>query len=121
MINNIYTLGGTCVNLNVGQDASISKQMSWKSGGMALVNLKFDHLKPPFFRRAGIIQDFSFFEIQFDTRSSSGDISLYPGKFDLPVDGMKKVENNKFQIDLNDADSVKLSTAGYIETKLRFR
>ena len=117
----VIFLGGTCVNLNVGTDAKIEKQMSWKNGGMAFINLKFDHLKPQFFRRAGIIQDFSFFEIQLDTRSSVGNIELFPGKYDLPIDGIKRVESNKFQLDLNDDESVKLSTAGYIQTKLRFR
>ena len=64
--------GGRCVNLQNERDIQIITQNNWKQGGMMKLKLKFKNFESQLARRAGVINDNSFFEIQMQTQSKQG-------------------------------------------------
>lgn len=128
-------LGGTCVTLERGVDVQILAQEHWRNGGELTANLKFDRYEHRLVRRAGIINDFSFFEIQLEATTSKGSqldktvltervlgtIKLYPGKPSTPVTRIVTLGNNMFHLDLDNSKSAILSRAGQMTTTLRLR
>ena len=84
-------------------------------------NFKFDRYEHRLVRRAGIINDFSFFEVQLEAISSRGTIKLYPGKPTRPVTRIVALGNNMFHLDLDNKQSGSLSRAGEMTTTFRLR
>ena len=68
----ILFLGGNCLNLRNTADFKISEQKEWGKAGYAIVQLDFAKYKNSLVRRAGIINDRSFLEIQIQTQSRKG-------------------------------------------------
>ena len=60
------------MNLQNGRDVSILNQNQWVYGGMMMLKLKFKQFENQLARRAGVINDNSFFEIQMQTTSNEG-------------------------------------------------
>lgn len=65
-------LGGRCVNLQNQRDIKIMTQSSWNKGGSMKLKLNFKNFESQLARRAGVINDKSFFEIQMQTQSRQG-------------------------------------------------
>merc|ERR1712109_31750 len=94
----------------------------WGSGGNIVLDINFSSLEAEMTRRAGTINDASFFEIQMAaSHSSAGNVQLFPGKAVNPVSGVKSVQNNKFEVDLVDQQSQQLSNSGRVNVKLNFK
>ena len=69
-------LGGRCVNLQNQRDIKIVNQNAWKEGGMMKLKLNFKNFESQLARRAGVINDNSFFEIQMQTQSTQGNFDI---------------------------------------------
>ena len=83
LINNVNS-GGTCVTLQRGTDVQILEQEQWRKGGSLTATFKFNKYEHRLVRRAGIINDYSFFEIQLQATSSSGIQSIFFSNRVLP-------------------------------------
>ena len=68
-------LGGRCVNLQNQRDIKIMTQSSWNKGGAMKLKLNFKNFESQLARRAGVINDNSFFEIQMQTQSRQGNFN----------------------------------------------
>ena len=74
-----FNLGGNCLNLRTTADFKISEQKEWGKAGYAIVQLDFAKYKNSLVRRAGIINDRSFLEVQIQTQSRKGESWLFYG------------------------------------------
>ena len=73
-------------------------------------------------RRAGVINDKSFFEIQMSANApSAGNVQLFPGKPIDPMNSLISVQNNKFEVDFVDNKSKQLSQNGKVNLQLNFK
>ena len=64
------------MNLRTTADFKISEQKEWGKAGYAIVQLDFAKYKNSLVRRAGIINDRSFLEVQLQTQSKKGKTSF---------------------------------------------
>ena len=87
-----------------------------------MLEVDFSSLESEMTRRAGVINDKSFFEIQMAaSAASAGNVQLFAGKPIDPMSSLISVQNNKFEVDFVDNKSAQLSQNGKVNLKLNFK
>ena len=87
-----------------------------------MLEVDFSSLSDEMTRRAGVINDKSFFEIQMSANApSAGNVQLFPGKPIDPMNSLISVQNNKFEVDFVDNKSKQLSQNGKVNLQLNFK
>ena len=87
-----------------------------------LLEVDFSSLAAEMTRRAGVINDKSFFEIQMSaSHATEGNVKLYAGKPVDPASSLISVQNNKFELDFVDSKSKQLSANGKVNLQLNFK
>ena len=87
-----------------------------------MLEVDFSSLESEMTRRAGVINDKSFFEIQMAaSHATDGNVQLFPGKPVDPMNSLISVQNNKFEVDLVDNKSQQLSQNGKVNLQLNFK
>ena len=87
-----------------------------------MLEVDFSSLSDEMTRRAGVITDKSFFEIQMSANApSAGNVQLFPGKPIDPMNSLISVQNNKFEVDFVDNKSKQLSQNGKVNLQLNFK
>ena len=113
---------GKCLNVpgngirKVGVD-------QWGTGGNIQLEVNFASLEAQMIaRRAGTINDASFFEIQITaSHQQAGNVQLFPGKPVTPMDSLSSIGSNKFKVGLINRESKQLSQQGKASLKLNFK
>ena len=114
-------LGGKCLNVPNNKIRRTSDDQ-WGFGGKILLEVDFSSLESEMTRRAGVINDNSFFEIQMAaSHSTEGNVQLFPGKPVDPMNSLISKQNNKFEVDFVDNKSQQLSQNGKVNLQLNFK
>ena len=87
-----------------------------------MLEVDFSSLESEMTRRAGVINDKSFFEIQMAaSQAQAGNVQLFPGKPVDPMNSLISRQNNKFEVDFVDNKSKQLSQNGKVNLQLNFK
>ena len=86
------------------------------------LEVNFSSLEAEMTRRAGTINDLSFFEIQITaSHQTAGNIKVFAGTPVTPMDSLTSLGSNKFKVGLIDRESKQLSQQGKTSLKLNFK
>ena len=104
--------GGKCLNVPNNKIRKTGANQ-WGTGGNILLEVDFSSLEAEMTRRAGVINDKSFFEIQMSaSAASAGNVQLFAGKPIDPMSSLISVQNNKFEVHFVVNKSAQLSQTG---------
>ena len=112
---------GKCLNVPGNGIRKIGADQ-WGTGGNVQLEVNFSSLEAEMTRRAGTINDASFFEIQITaSHQTAGNLQLFPGNPVTPMDSLASLGSNKFKVGLIDRESKQLSQQGKASLKLNFK
>ena len=112
---------GKCLNVPGNEIRKIGGSQ-WGSGGNVQLEINFSSLEAEMTRRAGTINDLSFFEIQITaSHQTAGNLQLTAGGPVTPMDSLTSLGSNKFKVGLIDRESKQLSLQGKTSLKLNFK
>ena len=112
---------GKCLNVP-GNDIRKIGGSQWGTGGNVQLEINFSSLEAEMTRRAGTINDSSFFEIQITaSHQTAGNLQLFAGNTVTPMDSLTLLGSNKFKVGLIDRESKQLSQLGKANLKLNFK
>ena len=112
---------GKCLNVPGNGIRKIGGSQ-WGTGGNLQLEVNFSSLEAEMTRRAGTINDASFFEIQITaSHQTAGNIKVFAGTPVTPMDNLTSLGSNKFKVELIDRESKQLSQQGKTSLKLNFK